>query len=272
MPETPLSRMRERFIESLILYRQNPELRRSVFALWSVCTAVLAVVGALVFFLHDRSLGIELFAWTEFAIISYSLFVLSNLTLCRGPNGELRQSLQLANILTAVRIFLVAPIMVLLFRDFPVWGIILYFIAGLTDVADGIVARRFHQTSLLGVMLDPVGDIMSTGGVFLFLWVRGEVPSWIFLILVIRYTQFFTGLAFLAMLQALPTLHATISGKAVGVIQAAGILYLLLKLASPTLLPYNEINVYLFPVLGISFFLVIVSQTVIGWKALRRRT
>jgi phosphatidylglycerophosphate synthase len=272
MAETPISRLRERFVESRTIYRQNRELRRSVLGLWGISTAILAIICLLVLLLHDRRLGIELFAWTEFIIICYSLFVLSNLTLCRDPHGELKRSFQLANKFTAIRIFLVAPIMVLLFRGYPIWGIILYFISGLTDVADGFAARRLNQTTLIGVMLDPVGDIMSTGGVFLFLWIRGEVPSWLFLILVIRYTQFFTGLAALAMLQALPTLHATITGKVVGVIQAAAILYLLLAQALPALLPYREINILLFPALGVSFFLVIVSQTVIGWKALRRRT
>jgi cardiolipin synthase len=270
-PETPIEGVLRRLRESRNVYRCNPGLRRSVYLLGWIAIVALGVVCVAVARVVDHRLALELFFWTVLSIVLYMIFVLFNLALIRDENGRIKQNLQLANMLTAGRVFLVAPMLVLLFRGYTAWGIALYLMAGFTDIADGFVARHYEQVTDIGVMLDPVGDILASGGAFLFLWISGVAPTWLFLILVIRYTQFFTGLAALAMLNALPKLHATITGKAVGVIQAIAIIILLLGRHSPDLYPVETVYRYLFPLLGICFFLVIVSQTVIGWKALRRR-
>ena len=82
-----------------------------------------------------------------------------------------------------------------------------------------------------------------------------------------RYVQFFAGLAILSLTHRLPKLHATLAGKAAGVVQGAIIMFLLLRAAlgdPPRLSSYDFI---LFPVLGAAFLSVIVSQTAIGLKA-----
>ena len=42
-------------------------------------------------------------------------------------------------------------------------------IAGLTDAADGFIARKFHMRSRLGSMLDPLADKFLMVASFLFL-------------------------------------------------------------------------------------------------------
>lgn len=37
-------------------------------------------------------------------------------------------------------------------------------LSGLTDVADGFIARQFHMGSKLGEVLDPVADKLTQGG------------------------------------------------------------------------------------------------------------
>ncbi|HUV37655.1 MAG TPA: DUF4388 domain-containing protein, partial [Patescibacteria group bacterium] len=111
----------------------------------------------------------------------------------------------------------------------------------------------------------------STAAVFAFFWYRDIVPTWLFTVLVIRYVQFFAGLAVLALFGMTPKLSATPAGKAVGVIQAIGIVILLASTIFPGKLPFGAMHGYLVAVLGCAFCWVIVSQTVIGWRAVRER-
>lgn len=51
---------------------------------------------------------------------------------------------------------------------------ILFVIAGLTDIVDGIAARRFNVTSKFGRMLDPLADKVLVCGAFICFAIIGE--------------------------------------------------------------------------------------------------
>ncbi|MHC4624500.1 MAG: CDP-alcohol phosphatidyltransferase family protein [Planctomycetota bacterium] len=60
---------------------------------------------------------------------------------------------------------------------FPDWldiAFILFVIAGLTDIIDGIVARRFNVTSKFGRMVDPLADKVLVCGAFICFALIGE--------------------------------------------------------------------------------------------------
>lgn len=228
----------------------------------AACVVALAVTGR-------GSLATVLLLWTVPVIGAVTIFSLRNTHLFRRPDGSEVCRFEAANALTAVRIILVPPVIVLLNHGYVMHGAILWLTAELTDVADGFVARRFRQETDFGLMIDPVGDIMATIVVFTWLFLGGRVPSWLFALLVARYVQFFAGLAILSLTGRLPKLHATLAGKAAGVVQGAIIMFLLLRAAlgdPPQLESYDNI---LFPVLGAAFLSVIVSQTAIGLRAVR---
>jgi cardiolipin synthase len=60
-------------------------------------------------------------------------------------------------------------------------------LAGLTDVLDGAVARRFERTTSLGGALDPVVDGVFFGAVAVGLAAGGAYPGWLAAVVVIRY-------------------------------------------------------------------------------------
>jgi phosphatidylglycerophosphate synthase len=214
-------------------------------------------------------LSLDLIIWTVPVAGVFTIFSLRNRHLFRRPDGSEVCRFEAANGLTAVRIFLVPPVLVLLNHGYLMQGAVLWLSAELTDIADGFVARRFRQETDFGLMIDPVGDIMATIAVFTWLFISRRVPSWLFALLVARYVQFFAGLAILSLTGRLPKLHATLAGKAAGVVQGAIIMFLLLRAAlgdPPRLASYDHI---LYPVLGAAFLSVIVSQTAIGLRAVR---
>jgi len=76
------------------------------------------------------------------------------------------QKLSWPNRLTIMRILLVAPFVVMLFRlQDPVWGdwarytaLAIFAVMAISDALDGYLARRLHQESMIGRFLDPLAD------------------------------------------------------------------------------------------------------------------
>jgi cardiolipin synthase len=97
-----------------------------------------------------------------------------------GEEGALDRVLTLPNVISLARILLLVLFCWLLFgpnRRVP--ATIVLMVIGATDFLDGYLARRFHQVSTLGKVLDPVADrlVLVTG--ILAITVYGAVPAWL---------------------------------------------------------------------------------------------
>ena len=66
------------------------------------------------------------------------------------------------------------------------WAVALLMVAGFTDWLDGFLARRWHQISRIGQMLDPVADRLYIAATLLGLALRGIIPWWLVAVLVAR--------------------------------------------------------------------------------------
>lgn len=244
-------------------------LKRSInrFALSSIL--VLAVLSLASAAYAGQTVALNLFSYTLPIIIAFSAFAGIRQDLFRRPSGEPARAFEMANILTAIRIFLVPPVYVLLSRGFIGLAVILYILILITDVADGYVARKYGQETFFGLMLDPFGDIASTLVVFSWLWTSGKAPTWLFAILIFRYCEFFAGILFLYSIGKPPELQATIPGKVAGVIQGTGITMLLMQHLFPALPAGSLFNNVVFTVLAAAFVSVIVSQTYLGLVTIR---
>ncbi len=78
------------------------------------------------------------------------------------------------NCLTIFRILLV-PAFLAAFFCFPeqgLWAAGILLLSGVTDVCDGWIARKFHQTSQLGKILDPFADKLTQLSVCVCLAIR----------------------------------------------------------------------------------------------------
>jgi cardiolipin synthase len=97
--------------------------------------------------------------------------------------------LTLPNVISALRLAGFPVFVWLLFgRDDRLAAAILLAVLGATDWVDGWIARRFHQISTLGKVLDPVADrVILIGGVAAIL-VDGAVPLWVAVAALLRET------------------------------------------------------------------------------------
>ena len=80
------------------------------------------------------------------------------------------------NLLTLLRLLAVPVFIVASFRGHYTLAFALFVGAAVTDILDGMIARRFNQRSRLGAVLDPAADktIMVCG--FLFYTLRHGLP------------------------------------------------------------------------------------------------
>ena len=83
------------------------------------------------------------------------------------------------NLLSLSRIVLCLPLLLVDAMTLPFW--ILYLIAGLTDMLDGFLARRWGVESKFGARLDSLADFVFVlvVGYKLFPWLKFPVALWI---------------------------------------------------------------------------------------------
>lgn len=78
------------------------------------------------------------------------------------------QILTIPNFLSLVRLLLI-PLIIWLYctAEYRMISVAVIILSGLTDIADGIIARKFHMVSDFGKMLDPIADKMTQGAILL---------------------------------------------------------------------------------------------------------
>lgn len=86
-------------------------------------------------------------------------------------------------------------------------------VAGLTDLVDGTVARRFERPSTFGGGLDPIVDGVLLGAVAVGLSLSGSFPFWLALVIVARYLLPAAGGLVLISLNRRPELRHTVTGQ-----------------------------------------------------------
>ena len=87
--------------------------------------------------------------------------------------------MNLPNLLTCLRILMVPVILVLLARGEYGAAMWLVLAAGVTDVLDGFIARRFGLATYLGALLDPLADKILIVSAVVVLARSGLVPWWL---------------------------------------------------------------------------------------------
>ncbi len=97
-----------------------------------------------------------------------------------------RRVLTVPNAISLVRLLLVPVFAVLIVRGDDLPALAVLVVAGVSDWADGVIARRFHQTSALGRVLDPAADRLYIAAAVIGLAWREIIPWWLVLVLVLR--------------------------------------------------------------------------------------
>jgi cardiolipin synthase (CMP-forming) len=106
----------------------------------------------------------------------------------------------ISNLLTASRLVLTPFIVAALLKH--LWGLalVLFFLAGVSDLLDGFIARLFNEPTWLGSVLDPIADkFLVVSSLFAFFLSSPKIllPTWFVVIIASRETILLLGGAFL---------------------------------------------------------------------------
>jgi len=100
--------------------------------------------------------------------------------------------LNIANVLTVLRILMVPVLVVVLFVDhgsdpaYRLGAAAVFFLAGITDHVDGQLARRLGLITEFGKLADPIADKALIGATMVSLSVLGEMSWWATGIIAVR--------------------------------------------------------------------------------------
>ena len=84
-----------------------------------------------------------------------------------------KEILTLPNLLSLIRLLLIPPIVRLCLNpENRFAALLLLLLSGATDIADGFIARRYHQVSDFGKILDPLADKLTQAALLLCLTAR----------------------------------------------------------------------------------------------------
>lgn len=102
------------------------------------------------------------------------------------------------NLISIARLFLIIP-SIFFFQDIEKNRWILVFIiilASVLDNLDGYIARKYDKITELGKVIDPIADKILVALFAFYLWVTGFIPSWFFIVIILRDIVILLGGAF----------------------------------------------------------------------------
>ena len=87
--------------------------------------------------------------------------------------------MNLPNILTMLRMCMVPIFVWLYYSGMQPLALIVYLLAGATDILDGYLARKWNQITSFGKLMDPLADKLMTLSMIFCLADTGYLPWWV---------------------------------------------------------------------------------------------
>jgi cardiolipin synthase (CMP-forming) len=143
------------------------------------------------------------------------------------------------NLLSMLRLALVPPFLVFIVIGDYVAALIVLVVASFTDLLDGYLARRLHQVTRLGQLLDPAADRLYIFAALVGLAANDLVPWWIVVVIVAR-DVFLLVLGVVLANHGFGPLPVHQLGKVATFALFFGVPVIMLGLAFPTVQPITE--------------------------------
>jgi len=157
------------------------------------------------------------------------------------------------NLISVFRILLVPIFLVFVINDRFLAGLVVFVLAGLSDGADGLVARVFNQKSRLGSYLDPLADKCLLVAAFICLAVMNIIPLWLMILVIARDILILSGAVILFLINKDHVVKPSIWGKATTFFQLATVFLVLVEKH------FHVFSQYVYMVYGVTGTLTISS-------------
>jgi cardiolipin synthase len=123
-----------------------------------------------------------------------------------------------ANQLTILRMLLIPAFVILLLYGYRGWALLTFMTAGITDLFDGLIARRTGQKTTLGAWLDPMADKLLLVTMFVMLTLpdigsANRLPLWFTVLVISRDVAIVATVAVVNLAIGPRTFRPSIFGK-----------------------------------------------------------
>ncbi len=144
------------------------------------------------------------------------------------------------NLITSIRIILAPIFVIYLINDRFLPALVVFVIAGLSDGADGLVARLFNQKSSVGTYLDPLADKILLIAAFIVLAARDFIPPWLTVVVISRDVLILLGVLILFLNKTDVTIRPSILSKITTCLQLASVFIVLCRVYYQALAQVSE--------------------------------
>jgi cardiolipin synthase len=138
------------------------------------------------------------------------------------------------NTLTLIRFALVPVLALALLQKEELGALVVIFLAGATDVLDGLAARAWNQRTRIGTIIDPLADKLLLSTAFILMTVRSlgfshVIPLWLTAVVIGRDFLILAGGAAIYCLRGPREFPPTVAGKISTVFQVATVFWIVLS-------------------------------------------
>ncbi|WP_353092571.1 CDP-diacylglycerol--glycerol-3-phosphate 3-phosphatidyltransferase [Tissierella praeacuta] len=104
--------------------------------------------------------------------------------------------MNIPNMLTILRILLIPVYLYFFYSNIEnniLFAGLIFILAGISDVLDGYIARKYDMSTKLGIVLDPIADKLMTFTILISFTTKGIIPIWILIALGIKEVMMILG-------------------------------------------------------------------------------
>jgi cardiolipin synthase (CMP-forming) len=175
--------------------------------------------------------------------------------------------LTIPNLLSLLRLALIPVFLGFLITSQDVLALVTLVAGAVTDFLDGFLARRLHQVTRLGKLLDPIADRLTIFAATIGLTYRGFLPLWLLLVVIGRDVVML-GLGIVLARHRIAPPPVTMIGKAATFLLLSALPLLVVAGAfpstSPVLLP---IGIVVAVVGAVIYWVAGVGYAIVTWRA-----
>jgi cardiolipin synthase (CMP-forming) len=162
--------------------------------------------------------------------------------------------LTIPNLITLTRIILTPLFIIFLIQGRYRQALIVFCLAGLSDLADGLIARWWQQKSRLGSYLDPLADKLLMSTSFVTLSIFRVIPSWLTVMVISRDIILGLGVLILLLADYPLVIKPSLAGKSTTTVQLLTVGLVLLARAKFWHLPPGILTAFFYITAGLTAF------------------
>jgi cardiolipin synthase len=142
-------------------------------------------------------------------------------------------SLTIPNLITLARILLTPLFVIFLIQGAYHRALLVFLLAGVSDLADGLIARTWSQKSRLGSYLDPLADKVLMAASFVTLSIYKEIPSWLTVVVISRDVALAFGVLIFRLAEIPLVVRPSLAGKLTTTFQVSTVFVVLIGKIQP---------------------------------------